>query len=170
VTDYSYVASYDVRKILWKELKDHNLFKEEDYYADGFSSPLIPIIPAQQVPEFNNLLAGKTYIIYDIMQNATAETFWMSEETITFTVVSRSAIEIQTLINFLTDLFRRYDLTARDVNLTLVASSPYRYYWFKVDSADPVQAFINEGGFMDAPISITYSYSREVDSSTGRYI
>jgi hypothetical protein len=170
MTDYSYVASYDVRKVLWEALQAANILDVNDYYADGFTTPLIPIVPAQQVPEFNNLLPGKTYVIYDIMQRHTGVQWWMSEETITFDVVSRDATEIQTIINFITDVFRRYDLSARDVNSEIVAGSPYRYHFFRLESADPVQAFSNEGGFMNGLISISYSYTREVDMITGKYL
>jgi hypothetical protein len=156
--------------MIWNELQDKGLLDVNDYYADGFSDPLIPIIPAQQVPEFNNLLPGKTYIIYDIVQKNTGVQWWMFEETITLDITSRNSVEIQTIVNLLNDLFRRYDLTAKDMNLTISAGSPYIYHYFKIDSTDPVQSFEYEGGFMSGIISITYGYTREVDSSTGRYL
>lgn len=169
MTDYKYVASYDVRKNLLNELISNNLIDLDNYYADGFISALEPIIPAQQVPEFNNLLPGRTYIIYDVVQRIPTVQWWMQEETITFDVTSRDQSEIQTIINFATDFFRRYDKSAADFNLGLSTDSPYTYHYFKIDSADPVQAFSDEGGFMSGLISITYSYSREVDGS-GRYL
>jgi hypothetical protein len=169
MTNYNYVASYDVRKALLNELQSKGIIDLNDYIADGFYDPLEPVIPAQQVPEFNNLLPGKTYIIYDVLQNSMGTQWWLNEETITFDVVSRSQSEIQTIINIAADLFRRYDLSARDIKADLVESSPFEYHYFRVDSADPVQPFANEGGFMNGLISITYSYTREVDYLTGRY-
>ena len=170
MTNYKYVASYDIRKALLNELQTHDLYDPNDYYADGFTDPLEPIVPAQQVPEFNNLLPGKTYIIYDVVQRNTGVAWWMSEETITFDITSRNAAEIQTYINLITDVFRRYDKSAKEVNLVLSPNSPYTYYYFRIDNADPVQAFMDEGGFMSGLVSITYSYSREVNSETGRYL
>jgi hypothetical protein len=167
--DYSYVASYDVRKVLWSELQSTELIDPNNYYADGFLEPLIPIIPAQQVPEFNNLLPGKTYIVYDIQQRHTGEQWWMSEEVITLDIVSRNAQEIQTIINLITDLFRRYDLSAKTFKEILVPGSPFEYYFFRLESADPVQAFDHEGGFMNGVISIAYAYTRNLDMYTGRY-
>ena len=170
MTDYKYVAAYDINKVFLSELESKGLINLQNYNADGFDTPLVPIIPAQQVPEFNNLLPGKPYIVYDVMQRPVDTQWWMSEETITYGVTSRDASEIQTMINLATDMFRRFDLSAQDVNLTLVAGSPYKYYYFKIESADPIQAFHDEGGFMTGNISILYSYSREVDSTTGRYL
>jgi len=169
MTDYTLVASYDVRKILWEELQANNLLSANDYYADGFIEPLIPIIPAQQVPEFNNLLPGKTYIVYDIFQKNYGVQWWMSEETITFEVISTSSNEIQTIINFMTDLFRRYDTSAKEINLQLISTSPFIFYFFRLQSSDPIQSFQNEGGFMSGIISIDYCYSRELDGLTGRF-
>jgi hypothetical protein len=169
MTNYTYVASYDVRKALLNELQAKNLIDLNDYIADGFSDPLEPVIPAQQVPEFNNLLPGKTYIVYDVVQNNMGPQWWLSEETITFDIVSRNQAEIQTIINVAIDLFRRYDLSAKDIKAGLIASSPFEYHYFRVDLADSVQPFVNEGGFMNGVISVTYSYTREVDYLTGRY-
>lgn len=167
--DYKYVASYDIRKALLNELQNKEIININEYIADGFNLPLEPVIPAQQVPEFNNLLPGKTYIIYDVAQRNMGVQWWLSEETITFDIVSRDPAEIQTIINIAVDLFRRYDLSAREINLSLSSNSPYVYHYFRIESADPVQAFSNEGGFMNGMISIAYSYTREVDYLTGRY-
>jgi hypothetical protein len=168
--DYSHVAAYDVRNVLWKEIEDLGILDINDYYADGFSNPLLPIIPAQQVPEFNNLLPGKTYIIYDIMQKNYGVQWWMSQETITFEITSTSSAEIQTLINLILDLFRRYDSSAKDINLKLDHSSPYNFHYFRLVSADPVQSFQTEGGFMSGIVSLDYSYSRDLNPVTGRYL
>ncbi len=168
--DYSKVASYDVRSFVWKELQAVNLLNELDYYADGFMNSMIPIIPAQQVPEFNNLLPGKTYLIYDVMQKNYGVQWWIAQESMTFEITSTSTAEIQTIINFMTDLFRRYDKSAGDVNVQLVQGSPFTFLWFNLESADPVQSFQNEGGLMNGLITIHYAYTREVDSGTGRYL
>jgi hypothetical protein len=170
MTDYTKVASYDVRYFLWQELQNASLFNKNDYFADGFTQPLVPIIPSQQVPEFNNLLPGKPFIIYDVMQKGFGNNWWISEETITFEVTSINGAYIQTIINFITDLFRRYDKSAGDVNVELTAGSPFRFLWFNLESADPIQSFQNEGGFMTGLITIHYAYTREVDYNTGRYI
>jgi hypothetical protein len=170
MTNYSYVASYDIRKALWEAIKDNSILDPNDYYADGFLDALVPIIPAQQIPEFTNNLPGKTHIVYDVAQKHTGVQWWMSEETITFDVVSRDPSQIQTIINFITDLFRRYDLSAKEVNFSLDSKSPYTYHFFKLEAADPVQAFQNEGGYMNGIISISYAYTREVDSVTGKYL
>jgi hypothetical protein len=165
---YEKIAAYEVRDIIWRELRDFGVLDINDYYADGFMDPLVPIIPAQQIPEFNNNLPGKTYIVYDVSMKLIPVQFWMIEETMTLDVVSRDPKEIQKIINFLIDIFRRYDLSAREVNES-TASTTFNYHYFKIDSADPVQAFQHEGGFMNGTIAISYGYSRETNAE-GRYL
>ena len=167
--DYTKVAFYDIRNVLWSELQAANLLDPNDYMADGFTKALVPIIPAQQVPEFNNLLPGKPYIIYDIMQNPTSVAWWMNEEIVTLNIISTNALQIQTIINFIHDVFRRYDKSAKEVNLQLASTSPFIFRFFKLEAADPVQPYVNEGGIMNASISIMYAYTRDLDPDTGRY-
>jgi len=170
MADYTKVASYDVRKVIWQELQDAGLFNENDYVADGFAMPLIPIIPSQQVPEFNNLLPGKTYIVYDIMQKNYGVQWWMSQESMTIEITSTSPEEIQTVSNLMVDVFRRYDKSASEVNLKLDPESPYNFHFFKLVSNDPVQSFQTEGGMMTGVMTIDYVYSRDLDPVTGRYL
>jgi hypothetical protein len=172
--DYSKIAAFDVRNAIWETLKSFSILDVQDYYADGFPDPLVPIIPSQQVPEFNNLLPGKPYITYDIVQKNYGVQWWVSEESMVMQIVSRNNAQIITISNFLTDLFRRYELSARDINDFAKASgSPFTFLYFKLESANPIQPFIDEGGYMSGDFSITYTYTREVDegiNNTGKYI
>ena len=168
--DYTKIAFYDIRGVLWQELQNANLLDYNDYYADGFNDGMVPIIPAQEIPEFNNLLPGKTYMVYDIVKKNIGVSWWLDEETATFSVVSRSQNQIQTIINFMVDVFRRYDKSAKEMQLEIAENSPFKFHYFKLDSADPVQAFSDEGGFMLGNISISYASTRDLDPVTGRYL
>lgn len=172
--DYFKIAAFDVRNAMWEALKNAKLLDPQDYYADGISEPLIPIIPSQQIPEFNNLLPGKTYITYDIIQKNYGVQWWISEESMTMQIVSRSNSQILAISNFLTDLFRRYELSARDINdVAHLAGSPFKFLYFRLETASPTQPFIDEGGYMSGDFSIVYTYTREVDEgidNTGKYI
>jgi hypothetical protein len=169
MADYTKSAVYQVRDLIWNELLDKELFNDQDYYADGFTDPLIPIIPAQQVPEFNNLLPGKPYITYDLAVRPYGQAWWICEEVISLSIVSTNASQIQSIINLLVDLFRRYDKSAKDADAYVGEDSLFNYHYFYVESADPIQSFDNEGGFMVGDISILYAYTRDLDMLTGRY-
>ena len=168
--DYTRIAAYDVRNAMWNALQDAELFDINDYYPDGFAEPIIPIVPSQQIPEINNLLPGKDYITYDIVQKKTNVQWWVTNETILLEIISRDNARIFTIINFLTDLFRRYDLSAKSVNSNTSIDSPFNFLTFNIESTDPVQSYTDEGGYMSGDISISYSYTRDIsDSITGRY-
>ena len=167
--DYKRVASRDVISAMWLELQNAGLFVANDYFADGFTNALIPIFPSQQIPEMNNLLPGKPYLTYNVQQKQTGVSWWMSEELISFEIISRNGAEIQSIVNFLIDLFRRYDQSAGDINVQLTPNSPFKFMFFRLDSADGVQPFTDEGGFMSGDISVSYAYVRDLDPITGRY-
>jgi hypothetical protein len=170
MTDYTLLAGYEIRNAIWEELQNANLFDINDYYPDNFADPLVPIIPGQQIPELNNLLPGKDFMTYDISQKRTNVQWWMSNESMTFTIVSRDNARIMTIINFLTDLFRRYDLSAKDINLQLSKGSPFNFLSFNVEYSDPIQPFTDEGGYMSGVFTIGYSYTRDiVDGYSGRF-
>ena len=169
MTDYSKIAVYDLRNAMWEELANAGVLDINDYYADGFPDPIIPIIPAQQIPEMNNLLPGKPYIVYNVVQKRYGVQWWISSESLILEIVGRDGAELQTITNFLIDLFRRYDLSAKDVNLQLDPNSPFTFLWFNIESADPVQPFTDEGGYMSTDLSIGYAYTRELDMATGRF-
>jgi len=175
--DYSRVAATDVRNVIWAQLQSYGILNASDYTpqgANGFTSPLCPIIPSQQVPEFNNLLPGKAYITYDIVQRNTGVQWWISEETMVLQIISRSNAQIFTISNFLTDFVRRYELSAADINnYAENVSSPFKFLYCKLEGANPVQPFQDEGGFMSGDFSFMYTYTRSVDEGpnyTGRYV
>lgn len=170
MADYKKSAIYEIRDMIWNELLDKGLLDDQDYYADGFTDSLIPIIPAQQVPEFNNLLPGKPYITYDLSVRPYGQAWWICEEVLSLSVISTNAAQIQSIINLIVDLFRRYDKAAKDANEYIDENSVFHYHYFYIENADPIQAFDNEGGFMVGDVSILYAYSRGIDMFTGRYL
>jgi hypothetical protein len=177
--DYSRVAATDIRNAIWAELQANNILKTSDYNVTSsapgnLNGPVCPIIPSQQIPEFNNLLPGKTYITYDIIQRNFGTQWWMSQESMVMQIVSRNNQQIMTIVNFLTDFVRRYELSAADINTYgKNANSPFKFLWCRLESANPVQPFKDEGGFMSGDFSFMYVYTRSVDEGpnyTGRYV
>lgn len=162
--DYTKLAVYDVNAFLWQKLQDAGLFDDNDYYVDSFGTNLTPIIPAQQIPEFNNLLPGKTYFVYDYDVKPTVESFWITEEVITYTLFSQSYDKLNQIMNFMQDTFRRYDETAKDIKIYLAESSPFDYHFLYTDRIVSPQHFQNEGGFMMGEVDICISYARRIDS------
>ena len=168
MADYSQLAVYDLNTYLWQKLQDANLLDRNNYYADGFDSYLIPIVPAQQIPEFNNMLPGMAYIVYDYEVKPTMENWWITEEIITYSVVSQDYEQINKILNFMSDTFRRHDSTAKDINRYLNNNTQFEYHYSYIDKIISPEKFRQEGGFMLGVADICISYARKLDDS-GRF-
>jgi hypothetical protein len=167
--DYTDTALSKVRLYLWEKFQSAGLLTASDYVADGFINPLVPIIPVQQVPEFNNLIGNKSYLIYDYDTSSYSDDWWVCEETVTFSVISSSFGEIVQMTQFMVDLFRRMDQTAKDINAWMGGNTNFKFFTFSLTSASSPTPYPEEGGRQMADIQITYRYSRILDSN-GRFI
>jgi hypothetical protein len=168
MTIYSQIASADIRSFVWQKIQDAGLLDIQNYYADGFDDPLVPIIPSQQIPEFNNLLPGKSYMIYDWEVKAVPVQWWLTEETMSISVISQNYEKINELTSFMHDLFRRYDDSATDINAYFGGNSQFIYHHIAVDSVMSPEPFSSEGDYQIGTISISYGYARKI-SSNGRF-
>lgn len=168
MTDYTKTAVGEIRDFLWTNIKSNQIFNENHYIADGFTYPLVPIIPAQEVPEFNNLISGKPYIVYDFEVSSYDSDYWICEETLILYIISPSYLKGVETINFLVDLFRRMDDTAKDVNSSLV-SDAFKFYYFYINRAESPSPMKEEGGNHISTVEISYKYSREIGSN-GRFL
>lgn len=168
MTDYTKLAVNDIRAYIWQKIQDAGLLDINDYYADGFEDPLIPIIPAQQVPEFNNLLPGKSYLVYDFEVKTIPIQWWMTDELMTIAIFSQNYEFINQIGNLMNDLFRRYDESATDINNYLAGSSLFIFNHTVIDRIFSPEPFKTEGEFQTGQIMFSYSYSRKTDGN-GRF-
>jgi hypothetical protein len=167
MTDYTKLAVNDLRAYIWENLKSSGLYIESNYYADGFQQPLVPVIPAQELPEFNNLLPGQPFIVYDWEAKPITQDWWMQEEVMLLNVTSMDLDEVNSVMQMLQDLFRRYDLSAYDLN-AFNPNSVFQFHYTAVESIISPEPFKTEGGHVIGQIHILYKYTRKTDS-TGRY-
>lgn len=168
MTNYNEIASSKIREYIWEQIKNNAILDPNNYKTDVFTDLLVPIIPAQQVPEFNNLLPGKSYIIYDFETKAIPSQWWMTEETMNIFIISQKYDKINQISNFMTDIFRRYDDSASDINAYFKGSVPFNFHYTSIDSVLSPEPFGSEGDYQIGGVTITYSYSREI-GSTGRF-
>jgi hypothetical protein len=168
MTDYSSLAVNDLRLFIWEQLKSNGILNENDYYADGFTQPLIPIIPSQQIPEFNNLLPGKAYLVYESEIMPIEENWWIINELMSVMVISPDYDQINTIINFLTDLLRRYDNSATDIKQSNILSNNFFFHYTSIHRIKSPQPMKQEGGLRVGTIAILYCYSRK-NNQFGRF-
>lgn len=168
MTDYNLQASADIRNYIWDSIQSSGILDQNDYYVDSMPLPLVPIIPAQEIPEFNNLLPGKTYMLYDFDLKPVPVQWWMMEESFTLSIISQNYEIINQISSLMQDLFRRYDESAVDINNYLSDSSQFLYHHTIIDSIFSPSPFGEEGDYQIGSVVLSYNYSRKT-SSNGRF-
>jgi hypothetical protein len=168
-TDYKLDASVEIRKYLWDQILTIGLLEAEDYYSDNLGSEIVPIIPVQQSPEMNQFLSGKTHIVYDKIGMSYEENWAICCEQILFTIYSTDVSEINQLRNFMTDLFRRMDDSAKDLNLWQGVSDKFKFYSIFISEISPTSPSEEVQGFLSSDVILEVKYAR-ISDVNGRFL
>jgi hypothetical protein len=165
--DYKIDAMFELRKFLWTQLKLTGLFDPDDYYSDNLGSEIIPIIPVQQLPEMDQFLNGKKHIIYDKIGMSYEDNWLICCEKVLFTIYSTDITEIYEIRNLMTDLFRRMDESAKDVN-SLKTTNKLIFHNVMIVETTPIEPSLELQGFLSTDVILEVKYSRVTDS-LGRF-
>lgn len=165
--DYKIDAMFELRKFLWAQLKLTGMFNQNDYYSDNLGSEIIPIIPVQQLPEMDQFLNGKKHIVYDKIGLSYEENWLICCEKVLFTIYSTDITEIYEIRNLMTDLFRRMDQSAKDVNSTK-QTNKLIFHSIYVMETSPIEPSMELQGFLSTDVILEVKYSRITDA-VGRF-
>lgn len=165
--DYKIDAMFELRKFLWTQLKLTGMFNQNDYYSDNLGSEIIPIIPVQQLPEMDQFLNGKKHIVYDKIGLSYEENWLICCEKVLFTIYSTDITEIYEIRNLMTDLFRRMDQSAKDVNSTK-QTNKLIFHSIYVMETSPIEPSMELQGFLSTDVILEVKYSRITDA-VGRF-
>jgi hypothetical protein len=168
-TDYKLDATLEIRKYLWDQILTIGILEENDYYSDNIGEAIVPIIPVQQAPELNQFLSGKTHIVYDKIGMSYEENWAICCEQVLFTIYSTDVSEINQIRNFMTDLFRRMDSSAKDLNLWSGVSDRFKFYSIFISEISPTSPSEELQGFLSADVVLEVKYSR-ISDTNGRFI
>ena len=160
---YKMDAMLEIRKYLWDQLKYMGLFVDTDYYSDNVGIEIVPIIPVQQAAELNQFLSGKTHIVYDKIGMSFEEMWAISCDQVLFTIYSTDVSEINSLRNFMVDLFRRMDESAADVNKWAGLSNKFKFHSIFIADISPTSPSEELQGFFSADVVLELKYSRIAD-------
>lgn len=169
MVNYKLDAMIELRKYLWQKLKDADIFTGSNYYSDNIGDEIVPIIPVQQAAELNQFLSGKKHIVYDKIGMSYEDLWAICCEQILFTVYSTDISDINEIRNFMTDLFRRVDESAKDVNNWTSLSNKFQFYSIFIADMSPTAPSEELQGFLSMDIVLEIKYSRLSDSN-GRFI
>jgi hypothetical protein len=165
--DYKIDAMFELRKFLWNQLKEYNIFDQEDYYSDNLGSEIIPIMPVQQLPEMDQFLNGKKHIVYDKIGMSYEENWLICCEKVLFTLYSTDITEIYEMRNLMIDLFRRMDESAKDVNASR-GTDKLIFHSIHVVETSPIDPSTEIQGFLSTDVILEVKYSRVTDG-VGRF-
>lgn len=168
-TDYKLDATLEIRKYLWDQILTIGILDESDYYSDNVGEAIVPIIPVQQSPELNQFLSGKSHIVYDKIGMSYEDNWAICCEQVLFTIYSTDVSEINQIRNFMTDLFRRMDGSAKDVNLWSGVSDKFKFYSIFISEISPTEPSEELQGFLSADVVLEIKYSR-ISDTNGRFI
>lgn len=166
--NYKLDAMNEIRKYLWSQMVTIDIFNESDYYSDGLMDIIVPIIPVQQSPELNQFLSGKKHLVYDKIGLSYEENWMICCEQVLFTIYATDISEINEIRNFMTDLFRRMDDSARDVNKWSGISDQFKFFSIFLADISPVSPSDELQGFLSADVVLEIKYARMLDSN-GRF-
>lgn len=167
--NYKLDASIELRKYLWQKLVDANIFLEEDYYSDNLGETIVPIIPVQQSPEMNQFLNGKKHIVYDKIGLSYEENWVICCEQVLFTIYSTEILDIHEIRNFMTDLFRRLDEAATDVNIWGGKDAKFKFHSIYIADISPIAPSEELKGFLASDVILEIKYSRHINNQ-GRFV
>jgi hypothetical protein len=158
----------ELRKFLWKELTDREIFDKDDYWSDNLGENIVPIVPVQQTAEMNQFLSGKKHIIYDKVGMAYDDIWLICTEQILFTIYATDFSEINEIRTYMIDQFRRMDLSAKDVNKWTGLSNKFKFHSIYIADISPMEPSEELQGFFSADVILEVKYSRMTDAN-GRY-
>jgi len=167
--DYKLDAAVELRKYLWDQLLTIGILDDRDYYSDNIGKEIIPIIPVQQSPELNQFLSGKAHIVYDKIGMSYEENWAICCEQMLFTIYSTDVSQVNQIRNFMTDLFRRMDDSAKDVNLWSGVSDKFKFYSIFISEISPTTPSDELKGFLSADVILEVKYAR-ISDINGRFV
>jgi hypothetical protein len=167
--NYKLDAMFEIRKYLWENLVEYNIFDEDEYYSDNLSQTIVPIIPVQQSAEMNHFLSGKKHIVYDKVGMSYDDNWLICCEQILFTIYSTDVSEIVEIRNIMTDLFRRMDDSAREVNRSGYINDKFKFHSIYIADISPTEPSQEIQGFLSSDLTLEVKYSRITDQD-GRFL
>jgi hypothetical protein len=167
--NYKLDMMFEIRKYLWENLVEYGIFDEDEYYSDNLGHTIIPVIPVQQSAEMNHFLSGKKHIVYDKVGLSYEDNWLICCEQILFTIYSTDVSEIAEIRNAITDLFRRMDDSAKDINRSGSINDKFKFHSIYIADISPTAPSEEIQGFLSSDITLEVKYSRITDQN-GRFL
>lgn len=162
-TDFAYAAVYDVNKYLWGKLVSGGVLSASDYSTTDFGIAIVPIVPAQEIPELANHFDNKAYLVYDVMtvtsDAGNNDEWWLTKDEVTYGIYCPDYAKVTEIANCITDAMVKQDESARAIRLTAGISGKFYFHNCDVPWVDIQKGPKQEAGRFTGTIQVTYNYS-----------
>lgn len=171
MTDYKQSAFYKVREWLISELYSSGVLNEADYTNSS------PVVPIQQIPEAEDnttyaeagLPQDAPFIVWDMLSPGTYDTdYWNCRDEVMLWVYDYDVDKLLEIKELLYDLFKRFDLTAEDINNYEYPDSPYLFQYTDIMTGLPTDEVDQVLGRYGMNFVVTYQYTRPIGAN-GRF-
>ena len=163
----TYVSSHpilDIREYLLAELYLSGLLVAADYVTDF--GQVHPIFPENQTPESNSLFKDKPFLLYSVETPSVVGTqYWLMSGESTVTAYSDEYQTVLDLQIFMLDLFRRFEITAQEINEIADINSFLTVF---ISNSDASNEPDSEYGRYSSSVTIGYQYTRPI-SGNGKF-
>ncbi len=163
MSKYDLAGTHVLNKFVWSRLQ-----KEFNLSINNYEG-LIPVVPSQQIPVFNNLQSGNPFIVYTYINSGYDTEFWAGLEQVTYTIYGDIENQLRAMSNFLVDLLKRYDITALEIN-DFIANGPvdsddqkFDFKYTEVVSAVSPEPFESENGRQATSVAVRLCYTHLLD-------
>lgn len=118
-----------------------------------------PIIPIQDIPEASNFPGS--YIVYSVRSAPDPDQWWIHTDDVNYIIWNKDLGKIQDVQTALTDLLRRMDDTATQLNdfLTAAGRNDFTFLSFRIIGTQFPSPVDTEGGEMGQPFNFRYTYT-----------
>lgn len=159
LVQYDLNAVHAINRFLWMRLTTDGILSPADY------GDRVPIIPRQQVPEFNAVNAP--FIVYNWTIPPIGSDWFRASEQIVYLIYSYDARDHRVLLNYMRSLLDRAEGAAGEVN-NYVWSIDARYRKFtihdiRMDMANAPLPIGEENSRMESMITFTVDYVVDLD-------
>jgi len=130
---------------------------------------IVPIIPTQQAPELNDISTGAPFLVYNAGRIGQRD-FWLERETCSYIIYDSDPNRIIAIKNYMVDLLKRYDWTARAINSYLSPSNfDFKSVWVVSSQAPQPATEMGGRGSTSLTVGILYSVANDgLEGSTLR--
>lgn len=170
MTKYDLNGVHVLNKFIWANLVLEGLMSTSDYTG------LVPIIPTQQVPVFNDMAAGKPFIVYTYIVASYDVDLWANVEQVTYRIFSDDERKLRQITNFIIDLCKRYDWTASEINTWLDGNTNmpvdaddrrFDFKYVQVTGSTSAEPSAQEGGRQDSSVTVRMAFTHEMNGTIG---